>query len=252
MSRFAEHLLVQVMLLDLNLRCALDRLAVNEDPEALHDLRIALRSLRSVLRPLRGLPGVDVLSQAAAALGELSNPLREAQVLTCELQRLGQAQAAAALAAIHDPSGHALPGSTELQHLLAVLDGFPALWRLAVREGCMAGLRRQVRRRLRRAAGKLPLTIHGSEDLHALRLQVKRLRYASEAYPQLTPLTRRQLGLLRQLQNSLGEWNDCQHWLSWSAGQPSLASCRSVWLATAEAAASRAEVQLASYRQGLE
>jgi CHAD domain-containing protein len=65
MSRFAEHLLVQVLLLDLNLRCALDRLAVNEDPEALHDLRIALRSLRSVLRPLRGLPGVDVLSHVA-------------------------------------------------------------------------------------------------------------------------------------------------------------------------------------------
>ncbi|GAB3371972.1 hypothetical protein GCM10027514_05780 [Azotobacter armeniacus] len=58
--------------------------------DALHDLRVALHWLRSLLRPLRGLPGVDPQEQAAAAVGRLSTPLRDDEVL---LQELGGASA---------------------------------------------------------------------------------------------------------------------------------------------------------------
>lgn len=60
------------------------------DVEALHDLRVSLRRMRSLLRPLRGLPWIDPLEKAAAAMGQLSTPLRDDEVLLQELESLGR------------------------------------------------------------------------------------------------------------------------------------------------------------------
>ncbi len=240
MKRFAEGLLVRIMLLEVRLRSACERLAAGDDAEALHDLRIVLRTLRSLLRPLRGVPGIDVLEQAAADVGHLSNPLRESQVMVGELQRLGLSEVAASYAGTVDGTGRSLLTSVALQRLLVVLDGFPPIWRLAIREGCTAGLRRRIRRSLSRGVRKLPVAAESVEDLHALRLRVKHLRYVSEAYPQLSPLRRRELKLLRQLQQVLGDWNDCQHWLACSSADQRLAHYRTIWQARAEACVPRA------------
>ena len=82
----AERLLERIMRLDVALQACASRLAARSDGEALHDLRVNLRRLRSLLRPLRGLPGIDPLDEVAAAVGRLSTPLRDDEVLLQELE----------------------------------------------------------------------------------------------------------------------------------------------------------------------
>ncbi|HAB03154.1 MAG TPA: metal-chelation protein CHAD, partial [Pseudomonas sp.] len=93
MSAMLDHVVAQVLTLQVRLLACRERLAADTDSEALHDLRTSLRRLRSLLRPLRGLPGVEQLEQAAKALGTLTTPLRDREVLAGELLRRGQRQA---------------------------------------------------------------------------------------------------------------------------------------------------------------
>ena len=250
MSRFSERLLVSISLQEIRLRCCLSRLNDPADTEALHDLRIGLRSLRSLLRPLRGLPAVDLLEQACAAVGRLTNPDRELQVLVSELQRRGLPQVAQHYRASFRAASAQLSASGELAHLLMLFDGFAPIWRLAAREGCMRGLRKHITRRLERDLMKIPHSLGASpEDLHVLRLRVKRLRYGSQAYSALTPVSRPGLKLLGQLQQALGEWNDCQHWLHCSLADDRLTACRPNWSQRADAAVLRADKLLAHFWQ---
>jgi len=250
MSRFADVLLVRIALQEIRLRSCCARLAAEDDAEALHDLRINLRTLRSLLRPLRGLPAVDLLEQAAAELGRLSNPLRELQVLVGELQRVGLAMLADEYAARLDAPGPTLLASAQLQRLFELLEGFPPIWRLANREGDLQGLGKRIRRHLRRQLRKLHAPLGPlAGDLHVLRLRGKRLRYGSEVYPQLSPLRRGELRLLRQLQKSLGDWNDCQHWLECAAMDDRLAACQAPWLARADESAAHAQSLLQSLQE---
>jgi len=59
MSALVDQLVAQVIGLEVGLLSCQARLAAVTDDEALHDLRTTVRRLRSLLRPLRGLPGVE-------------------------------------------------------------------------------------------------------------------------------------------------------------------------------------------------
>lgn len=245
MSRFANQLLARIHLLDIRLQGCRARLADVTDVEALHELRISLRTLRSLLRPLRRVPSVDLLEQAAANLGRRTNSIRERQVLVAELEQLGMQAVAAEHGQQLEPAIQQLLESVELSRFLEVLHGFAPIWRLAAREGLLHGLHRRIRQQFRRDLHKMPRHLdYTAADLHALRLKVKRLRYCSQVYPELTPLGRRELNVLRKMQQSLGDWNDCQHWLSCTAGDERLAGFRSGWLGRAQAAASTAGMLL--------
>ncbi|MCK1794413.1 CHAD domain-containing protein, partial [Pseudomonas violetae] len=61
MSGLVDRLVAHVMGLEVSLMSSQARLEARTDPEALHDLRTTVRRLRSLLRPLRGLPGVAQL-----------------------------------------------------------------------------------------------------------------------------------------------------------------------------------------------
>ncbi|MBF7729465.1 CHAD domain-containing protein [Pseudomonas sp. N040] len=253
MKRFAETLLVRIEMLDIRLRSCHARLADASDAEALHDQRICLRTLRSLLRPLRGLPLIDLLEPAAAALGRRSNALRELQVFVAELERQGLSAAAAERRQGLQPAIEQLLGCPELAQLLELLDGFPRIWRLAGREGYLRGLRQRIRRQFRRDLRKLPRSLHAAgDDLHALRLRVKRLRYGCAVYPGLSRLSSDQQKLLQEMQQALGDWNDCQHWLGSIRQDARLECCRAAWQAHAEAAANRAAslLQRFSRQQG--
>lgn len=54
--------------------------------EALHDLRIAVRRIRSLLRPMRALSEVAALNFAAAEVGRLTTPARDLRVMIQELE----------------------------------------------------------------------------------------------------------------------------------------------------------------------
>jgi len=250
MSRFADNLLAKIQMLEIRLHCCAGRLADRSDVEALHDLRINLRTLRSLLRPLRGLPAIDLLEQAGTDLGKLTNPIRELQVLAAELEALGVDALAVEYSQALESAFQHLLVSTELSRLFEVLRNFPQIWRLSAREGCLRGLRRRIRKQFKHDLRSIPRHLDNTEaDLHALRLKVKRLRYCSQAYPDLTPLGRRQLKMLRKIQQALGDWNDCQYWLECSAADERLAPFRSEWLGRGQASASTAGVLFKRFRR---
>ncbi|WP_370656583.1 CHAD domain-containing protein, partial [Klebsiella pneumoniae] len=82
-----DQLVAQVIGLEVGLLSCQARLSAVTDDEALHDLRTTVRRLRSLLRPLRGLPGVEQLELAASAVGQLTTPLRDREVLAAYLNQ---------------------------------------------------------------------------------------------------------------------------------------------------------------------
>src|SRR5471032_977977 len=94
MSALVDRLVAQVLSLEVRLLACQARLSASTDAEALHDLRTTVRRLRSLLRPLRGLPGVEQLEAAAAGVGSLTTPLRDREVLAAYLLAHHQPEAA--------------------------------------------------------------------------------------------------------------------------------------------------------------
>ena len=94
MSALVDRLVAHVLGLEVRLLACQARLSARTDPEALHDLRTTVRRLRSLLRPLRGLPGVEQLEAAASRVGDLTTPLRDREVLAAYLLQHDQPEAA--------------------------------------------------------------------------------------------------------------------------------------------------------------
>ena len=135
MSAMLDHIVAQLLTLQVRLLACRERLAANTDSEALHDLRTSLRRLRSLLRPLRGLPGVEQLEEAARSLGTLTTPLRDREVLAAELIGHGYAEAGERRLARWDNTFASVAASPQLTRLLAIVDVFPLFLRAAEREG---------------------------------------------------------------------------------------------------------------------
>lgn len=228
MSAFVDDLLAQVLTLEVSLFACRARMAASTDSEALHDLRIALRKLRSLLRPLREVPALASLEQAAAELGRLSGPWRDLEVLQAELRRRGHA-------GLIEPSAVAngyrrLLASAELRQLLLLLERWPGLLRRAEADGLLERSNATLRREMRRQRRKLALALADpAHDRHRLRLLIKRVRYTLEAYPRLSPLRADALLALKEGQSALGDWHDRLQWLAQAERQPRLAVLAPRW-----------------------
>lgn len=230
MRAIANQLLSQVLRLQVRLLACRERLAAQTDPEALHDLRIALRQLRSLLRPLTDLPCCAALQQRAAALGRLSGPLRDLEVLAGELQRRGWPAAAAVRAAQLAPGYRQLLASPALDELLQALDNWPGQWHQAAACGQLRRLNRAIRRRLHKDRQRLLQALQDpAHDRHRQRLLIKRLRYGAEQYPRQAQLGTELSGWLKQAQSVLGDWHDHWQWLLRADSEPDLAPCRLSW-----------------------
>ncbi len=149
MTALLKRLQTQVTRLQVRLYACHARLQAQTDEEALHDLRIALRKLRSLLRPLRREPLCAQLEQAAAALGALSGPLRDLEVLSAELRTRGlPAQSRRRQQQL--PAGYQqLLGSVDWQRLLMLIDDWPADSRAAFTSGDWRVTGRRIRKYLR-------------------------------------------------------------------------------------------------------
>ncbi len=209
----ADRLLERVTRLDVALQACAFRLAARSDGEALHDLRVNLRRLRSLLRPLRGLPGVDPLDEAVAAVGGLSTSLRDDEVLLQELEsvrpdligsRRGQLEV----------GRDALLASPEWQQLCATLVLWPSLWRQAGLDGALHGLTKRILKRQAHQGLRLAEALRDpAHDRHRLRLLIKRVRYGAEAYADLVGFTGPEPERLKAAQSALGDWHDRLQWL---------------------------------------
>jgi CHAD domain-containing protein len=237
-----DRLVAHVLGLEVRLLACQARLSALTDPEALHDLRITVRQLRSLLRPLRGLPGVEQLEAAAAHVGILTTPLRDREVLAAYLLQHDQPEAAQRRMVQMTQAYPAVATSTELAQLLLILDAFPRFLRAAQRQALLKGLRKRIEKRLVKQWKKLDKALHDpAHDRHRLRLLIKRVRYGIEAYPELDRLPKAAMPRLKAAQSALGDWHDCWQWLAMAEREADLQPCVAVWKTTMTEAEQRAD-----------
>ncbi|AWY43566.1 CHAD domain-containing protein [Pseudomonas putida] len=237
-----DRLVARVLGLEVRLLACQARLIARTDPEALHDLRTTVRRLRSLLRPLRGVPGVEQLEVAASGVGELTTPLRDREVLAAWLFEHGQPQAAQWRMAQMAKAYPAVATSAELGHLLMILEAFPRFLRAAQRQGLLKGLGKRISKRLGKQWKKLDESLHDpAHDRHRLRLLIKRVRYGIEAYPELDRLPKAAVPRLKSAQGALGDWHDCLQWLARAEQEADLQPCVAIWKTDMAEAEQRAD-----------
>ena len=230
MSALVDRLIAQVLSLEVRLLACQERVRGHTDSEALHDLRTTVRRLRSLLRPLRGLPGVEPLEQAAAEVGQLTTPLRDREVLAAHLHEHGYHAAAQRRTRTLANDYLKVAESPQLAQLLVVLDAFPRFLRASQRQGLLRRLETRIAKRLEKQRKALAEALADpAHDRHRLRLLIKRVRYAGEAYPQLGNLPASALEHLKAAQSALGDWHDCWQWLAQAERQPDLLPCVAGW-----------------------
>lgn len=79
--------------------------------------------------------------------------------------------------------------SEQLAQLLMILEVFPRFLRAAEREGLLRGLRQRIAKVLEKQWQTLENALNDpGHDRHRVRLLIKRVRYAAEAYPELNQL----------------------------------------------------------------
>ena len=219
-----------VLRIQMRLFACRERLRVATDDEALHDLRIALRQLRSLLRPLSSVAACEALQQRAAELGRLTGPLRDLEVLVSYLHQQGFDSAIQSRLPLLQQGYLQLLGSAALAHLLNALDDWPQQWRQAASNGQLRGLHKLIRQGLRKDRKRLAQALlDPAHDRHRLRLLVKRLRYVAETYSQLADLSGRMRMQLKQAQSALGDWHDHWQWLQRAEAEVDLQPCVPAW-----------------------
>ncbi|WP_419711373.1 CHAD domain-containing protein [Pseudomonas sp. NFX224] len=242
MSALVDRLVAHVLGLEVRVLACQARLSARTDPEALHDLRTTVRRLRSLLRPLSGLPGVEQLETAASGVGDLTTPWRDREVLAAYLLQHDQPEAAQCRLAQMAEAYPAVASSTELAQLLVILDAFPRFLRASERQGLLKGLGKRIEKRLGKQWKKLDEALHDpAHDRHRLRLLIKRVRYGIDAYPELDRLPKAAMPRLRSAQGALGDWHDCLQWLAIAEQEADLQPCVAVWQATMVKAEQRAD-----------
>ncbi|MCQ4347397.1 CHAD domain-containing protein [Pseudomonas stutzeri] len=249
MTALANRLIARFIALDVALVATRARLAACTDREALHDLRIVVRRLRSLLRPLRGLPGVDSLEALAAEVGRLSSPLRDLEVLAEELERFGAAEPARRRREVLAAAYPQLLGEAALARLQHALGQWPGLLREAEREGLLRRWQKKVHRRLLGQRQRLQIAlVDPAHDRHRLRLLVKRVRYASEVWPQPLGVP---ADALKAAQSALGDWHDRLQWCRRAEEEEDLRPCLGHWQRELTAAEVEADAALLLLQQRL-
>ncbi|MCX2888765.1 MULTISPECIES: CHAD domain-containing protein [Pseudomonas] len=252
MSAMLDHVVAQILVLQVRLLACRERLAADTDSEALHDLRIAVRRLRSLLRPLRGLPGVEQLEDAAGSLGTLTTPLRDREVLAAELLARGHGDAGQRRLEGRGRVFASVAASPQLARVLAIVDAFPLFLRAAGREGLVKSLDRRIDKRLVKQWRKLRnALLDPAHDRHRLRLLIKRARYGDEAYPQLDHAGKKLQRLLKKAQGDLGDWHDRLQWLLQAREQADLAHCKVDWERELHEAEQKSDVTLDALQRAL-
>jgi CHAD domain-containing protein len=225
-----DELIEHVVALEAELQACSARLQEHSDGEALHDLRIGVRRLRSILRPLRGLPEINALELVAAEVGHRSTPLRDTEVLIQELEAHERPDLIEPRQRELEAGREALLASSEWLLFRNALAAWPAICREAAKEGKLKGLRKHIRRQLAKQQRKLAEGLRNpAHDRHRLRVLIKRVRYAYEVYPKLSDLPDKAPKRLKAAQSVLGDWHDCVQWLHRAEQEPDLQPLCETW-----------------------
>lgn len=204
------------------------------DTEFLHDFRVAVRRTRSGLTQIKGILPAEVAGRFRARLADLgraTNRLRDLDVYLLERGRYAGMLSEDLRPAL-DPMFEAYAAERRVEHasvssLLAGDDyrGLVREWGETLGQFGSAGLegkrsslpvekeaRRFIRRRFTKVAamGTRIDDTSPDGDLHALRIECKKLRYLLEFFASLYPPRDIEAFVkqLKQLQDNLGEFND--------------------------------------------
>lgn len=244
-ASLVDRIIAQVLELEVGLRHACIRLRHRSDDEALHDLRTQSRRLRSLLRPMRSLEDTALLEQAAAAVGRLTTPARDLQVLLGELTALGLQEAAAARRVELEAALERIAQSPELNLLFEALQRWPVTFRRLQRQGELRSLAARISRRFHKQVERLRAALEDpAHDRHRLRIEIKRTRYLLNAYPEFSPLGKSAERALKALQDSLGVWHDRHQMVLRAGAEQDLAPFAPRWAEEAALQLSLAESQL--------
>ena len=209
------------------------------DAEDLHQLRVATRRSRAFLRVARPLVDpawAETLRAELGWLGSALGPARDADVqletMSADVASLGEDAAGArglltALEGDRDEARNAMVealSSERYLELLATLDAIePGAVPPGEKDGTLASVWADERRRTRRAAKTLSEDAP-DDELHAFRIHVKRLRYATElaAHELGRKRADRVVDAAKKVQDILGEHQDAvvaeERLRAWSAG----------------------------------
>lgn len=205
-------------------------------PGALRDLRVGLRQLRSLLKPLEDLGVLAAPLAAARALAEKTGPVRDREVLLKELgdwepllaASLAPALVTARISLAQLPEAGRL--DMALQQLNATTTWHDLPSKAAMEQRYEESIRR-CRQQLRAAIRQLPppLAEETPEQIlgrHELRLLIKRLRYTLEWQGNTAgPL----MPALKAAQARIGEWHDRYVWIAAAGQEASLAPYATIW-----------------------
>jgi CHAD domain-containing protein len=249
---FVDKFVAEILALQVALYHARARLEARTDSEALHDLRIAVRRIRSLLRPMRTLSGVAALNNAAAEVGRLTTPARDLEVMIQELESRGVPGLVPPRKARLASHYSRILKSPALKNLFIHLDKWPSAFRSIEVSGGLKHIQPQIEKTLKKQIDRLHAAVDDvGFDRHELRILVKRTRYLTEAFPGLSPLSRKAASELKALQSALGAWHDHYQWCQKALIESDLRALEQVWQGCAATALEKAEIQLAGLAKRL-
>lgn len=244
---FTDRFLVEILTLHVAMYQTLDRLKLRNDDEALHDMRIAARRIRSLLRPFRSIDEVLPLSEAAAEVGRHTSQARDLEVIIHELEKTGFPKQAQSRKPDLDAHYSMIIDGLVIKNIMTQLDDWPTNFRRVKANGGLKNAKKTVKKALRKQLDKLHSAVDDAEfDRHKLRIMVKRTRYLTEAFPELSPLSKDAARSLKKLQSALGTWHDHYQWCLKAEIETDLRPLEQAWLSSANKALETAEAQLLS------
>ena len=242
---FVDKFVAEMLALQVSLFHSCARLEARTDSEALHDLRVVIRRMRSLLRPVRSMRGIVELNNAARVVGELTSPARDLEVLIQELERRALAGPAQLRKALLESSYFKILHSPSLYKLFVELDGFPRVFRSLELNGDLKRLESSIERVLKKQISRLYEAINDAGvNRHKLRILVKEVRYLMEAFPQRISLLDEVISSLKALQSALGDWHDHYQWCQKALTQSDLRPLERIWQRSTALALKKADIQL--------
>ncbi len=212
--------------------CRYDRRVRGDEPDAVHQMRVATRRARSALQAFGGVINWDTTRPLCAELKWLAAELGQARDTEVLLARLTAELAAIPPALVVGPvraritahftaeltqARRAALNALDGQRYLRLLDDLhallanPPLTPLAKRDaaGVLAESVRRAARRLQRALAAVPGAEGRDTAIHEARKATKRARYAAEAaVPAVGSTAKRQATQAKELQQLLGDHHD--------------------------------------------
>lgn len=238
----ADSFVAEIVGLQVRLYSARARLEARTDSEALHDLRIAVRRIRSLLKPLLSFEEMAVLSKAAADVGQQTTPARDLEVLIQELEKRQHADLTKPRRIQLNHSYDAILAGLPLRRLMSALDSWPVEFRVVELNHGWGDIQSRIRKALHKQIDRLHIAIDDKAfDRHQLRVLVKRTRYLTEAFPSLSPLSSNEASILKELQSALGNWHDHYQWSQRAQAEKDLHPLWRTWAEGADSALEDAE-----------